>query len=153
MSGGLPQARFVTERLVEFQHCDPAGIVFYPRYFEMLNSIIEEWFAARNNLPFREMHGPARRGVPTVQLSITFKAPSRLGDILRFELEVRKVGGSSVDLTTRCTEDGELRFSCDQTLVFMDLDTGRPKRWTDDLRARLTSQLTTQTEPEPAHDR
>lgn len=134
--------RFATERLVEFQHCDPAGIVFYPRYFEMLNSVIEEWFAKRNGLPFREMHGPERRGVPTVHLETTFRAPSRLGDMIRFEIEVRKVGGSSVDLTTRCTGAGELRFSCEQTLVFMDLDTGRPKRWTDDLRTRLTAQQT-----------
>lgn len=35
------------ERLIqiEFNHCDPAGIVFYPRYFEMVNSVIENFFA------------------------------------------------------------------------------------------------------------
>ena len=29
---------------VEFNHCDPAGIVFYPRYFEMTNSVVEIFF-------------------------------------------------------------------------------------------------------------
>jgi hypothetical protein len=29
---------------VEFNHCDPAGIVFYPRYFEMTNSVCENFF-------------------------------------------------------------------------------------------------------------
>jgi len=144
---------FVARRMVEFQHCDPAAIVFYPRYFEMLNSVIEEWFAARNNLPFREMHGAARRGIPTVHIDITFKAPSRLGDGLQFEIQVRKVGGSSVALTTLCTCEGETRFVCDHTLVFMDLDTGRPKRWTDDLRRRLSAQVITQVETELSHDR
>ena len=34
------------ERLIqiEFNHCDPAGIVFYPRYFEMVNSVCENFF-------------------------------------------------------------------------------------------------------------
>ena len=31
---------FIAQRKVRFQHCDPAGIVFYPRYFEMLNSVV-----------------------------------------------------------------------------------------------------------------
>ena len=31
---------FTTQRKVRFQHCDPAGIVFYPRYFEMINSVV-----------------------------------------------------------------------------------------------------------------
>ena len=30
---------------VEFNHCDPAGIVFYARYFEMTNSVCENFFA------------------------------------------------------------------------------------------------------------
>ena len=30
---------------VRFGHCDPAGIVFYPRYFEMLNALVEDWIS------------------------------------------------------------------------------------------------------------
>ena len=29
---------------VRFGHCDPATFVYYPRYFEMLNGFIEDWF-------------------------------------------------------------------------------------------------------------
>ena len=35
---------FTTTRKVRFEHCDPAGIVFYPRYFEMINGTVEDWF-------------------------------------------------------------------------------------------------------------
>src|SRR5260370_493059 len=35
---------FVSQVQVLFRHCDPAGIVFYPRYFEMVNDLVEEWF-------------------------------------------------------------------------------------------------------------
>ena len=32
------------EVLVQFAHCDPAGIVFYARYFEIINEVVEDWF-------------------------------------------------------------------------------------------------------------
>ena len=31
---------FTIRRQVEFNHCDPAGIVFYPRYFEMISAVV-----------------------------------------------------------------------------------------------------------------
>ncbi len=37
---------------VEFNHCDPAGIVFYPRYFEMANSVVENFFRDEVDYPF-----------------------------------------------------------------------------------------------------
>ena len=77
MTGDTGEGRFRTRRGVEFHHCDPAGIVFYPRYFEMLNSVVEEWFGERNGLPFDRMHRIERRGVPTVRLETVFTAPSR----------------------------------------------------------------------------
>ena len=30
---------------IEWGHCDPAGIVFYPRYVELCNEMVEDWFA------------------------------------------------------------------------------------------------------------
>jgi acyl-CoA thioesterase FadM len=36
---------FPTEYLVRFSHCDPGGIVHFPRYFDMVNSAVEDWFA------------------------------------------------------------------------------------------------------------
>ena len=32
---------FTLTQKVLFKHCDPAGIVFYPRYFEMINDCVE----------------------------------------------------------------------------------------------------------------
>ena len=79
---------FVFPQKVRFQHCDPAGIVFYPRYFEMLNATIEEWFATRLGLSFAEIHGPMGMGVPTAaHQTPTSTAPSRLGERLDFALD------------------------------------------------------------------
>ena len=37
-------AAFQREILVRFGHCDAAGWVFYPRYFEMISDFVEDWF-------------------------------------------------------------------------------------------------------------
>jgi 4-hydroxybenzoyl-CoA thioesterase len=132
---------FVHTLKVGFQHCDPAGIVFYPRYFEMLNATIEAWFETRLRLGFAEIHGPMRRSVPTRRLEADFSAPARLGDVLDFSLSPRRIGGSSCDLrlTARC--DGAHRATFTSTLVWVNADTGRPERWPDALRARIRDEI------------
>ena len=35
---------FVKEKFIRFQHCDPAGIVFYPHYFVLFHELVEDWF-------------------------------------------------------------------------------------------------------------
>jgi len=60
---------FTLQQKVRFQHCDPAGIVFYPRYFEMINATVEEWFAQRLGVPFETLHGALGAAVPTAGTS------------------------------------------------------------------------------------
>ena len=56
---------FTTERRVRFADCDAAGIVFFPRYFEMLNGVVEDWFAGPLQTSFRELHVDRQVSVPT----------------------------------------------------------------------------------------
>ena len=56
---------FVSQVQVLFRHCDPAGIVFYPRYFEMVNDLVEEWFDRGMGLPFHTLHVQRQVGTPT----------------------------------------------------------------------------------------
>ncbi|SEF61637.1 acyl-CoA thioesterase [Billgrantia desiderata] len=125
---------FVTQRKVRFQHCDPAGIVFYPRYYEMLNSVVEDYFAESVGHDFNRLHVESRTGVPTAHIETDFHAPSRLGDTLTFELTLRDVGRTSLTLRTVAHCNGEPRLTCHSTLVFVDLASGRPLLWPDDMR-------------------
>ena len=77
---------FVSRQKVRFAHVDGAAIVFYPRYFEMLNAAVEDFFAAVVGVDFAQLHGERRLGVPTVRLDAEFVVASRLGDELDFEL-------------------------------------------------------------------
>ena len=128
---------FRHDQPVLFRHCDPAGIVFYPRYFEMLNDTIEAWFADRLGWHWSGLHGPQDMSVPTVAVAVHFSAPSRHGDGLVFALSVTKVGRTSVGLSivARCGE--EVRLSATQTLVCIAKETGRPVVWPDDVRRKL----------------
>lgn len=85
---------FCRTEQVRFNHVDHAGIVFYPRFFEMLNALVEDWFADALGLPFQELH--RHRGIPTVDLKVQFRKAARLGDLLSKYLWVKNLGGSSV---------------------------------------------------------
>ncbi|MEO1677204.1 MAG: thioesterase family protein [Pseudomonadota bacterium] len=123
---------------VLFKHCDPAGIVFYPRYFEMLNDAVEAMFSDLLDYPFEGMHPEA--GVPTAQIEIRFTAPSRHGDALALDVTIGRIGGSSLGLETRAICADETRFEARHTLVHVGA-TGRPARWPDPLRARVEDLL------------
>lgn len=125
---------------IEFNHCDPAGIVFYPRYFEMTNSVVENFFADAVGRSFAQMHLDGHRnGVPTVHIEADFMAPSRLGDKVLFTLVVRKLGGSSVTVEITGQQAGELRLRANLTLVW--IDNMKAARWPEPLRAGLAAHL------------
>lgn len=134
---------FIQKRHVEFQHCDPAGIVFYPRYFEMISSVIERFFTDALGHGFDELHVRRRVGVPTARVEVDFHAPSRLGDELSFLFEVTRIGTSSVDYRILCSEN-EPRFTATGTLVHFDFTTGRSTPWTDALRSGLNNHFITE---------
>lgn len=105
---------------IEFNHCDPAGIVFYPRYFEMTNSVIENFFADVVKTPFSLLHRNAGSGVPVVNIEAKFTAPSRLGDKVDFELTIHKLGHASLAFEIKGSCHGEARLRAVITVVWME---------------------------------
>lgn len=122
---------------IEFNHCDPAGIVFYPRYFEMTNSVCENFFREVVGYSYHAMMDDGI-GVPTARIETDFKAPSRLGDVLDWALVIERLGGSSVTFRLTATCAGAERVIVRLTLVWLGPD-HRPTRWTDRIRAILAA--------------
>ena len=133
---------FTTERRVRFADCDAAGIVFFPRYFEMLNGVVEDWFAGPLEASFRELHVNRLVSVPTAAVEARFIAPSRLEDDLTFALTVTKLGRSSCSLRHRISAYGTLRFEASQTFVYVGASL-KPEPWPEALRARIAPYLET----------
>jgi 4-hydroxybenzoyl-CoA thioesterase len=137
----LSSGQFAFRQQVYFQHCDPAGIVFYPRYFEMINTTVEEWFTQRLGVPFETLHGSMDAVVPTVSIGIEFHAPSRHGDVLEFRLRPIRIGRSSVELAIEAYCGPEKRLSLKSTLVFTGAGADRAKSWPASIRERISQEL------------
>lgn len=131
---------FRTSLPLRFAHCDPAGIAYYPRYFELCDAAIEDWTAAVLGIDRREMHLEMGLGLPTVSLHADFAEPSRLGDMLDFTVRVTRVGRSSVDLAVDIGCAGEPRFTVRYTQVLTDLAEGQSRAWPPELLERLNKE-------------
>lgn len=130
-------AAYTYRNAVMFQHCDPAGIVFYPRYFEMINEVVETLFRDALDWPFAQMHVRDRTGVPMGRIETDFHAASRLGDELDWAFTVTRIGGASLAARVTASCKGEARLTADLTLIYVDLDAMRSIRWPEDKRAAL----------------
>jgi len=111
---------------VRFGDCDPAAIVFYPRYVEMLNNTCEEWFEKGLAEAWGKMHRADHRGMPIVDLHVRFLRPSRLGEHLDFSLVLTSLGRSAVTLEIAADGEGddgkvERRIEAQLKLVHSDL--------------------------------
>lgn len=127
---------------VEFNHCDPAGIVFYPRFLEFANHVTENFFAEVVGRSYARLVGEGD-GVPTVRLDCAFRAPSRLGDRLEMTLRVTGVGRSSADfdISGRGAGEAEPRFTIAKRVAFIDGRAMKSAPWPDDMRARLEAAM------------
>ena len=131
---------FVHHTPVRFAHVDAAGIVFYPRFFEMLNAAVEDWFAALGR-DFRSLHLDDRIGTPTVRLETEFLAPAMLGDVLEITLVPVRVGTSSCNYRFTFSCSGTVRLKGEGVLVCMDLTAQRSRPWPEAIGAALRASL------------
>ncbi|GAB2825284.1 acyl-CoA thioesterase [Comamonas piscis] len=108
---------------IRFAQCDPAGIVFYPQYLLLFQSLVEDWFNEALHYPYAQMLGPERTGLPIVHLACDFRAIARMGDSVQLELAVQRLGSRSLNLALRCVgDDGAVRVLAHQVLVFTSLE-------------------------------
>ena len=138
VTDGPRRALFRQERVIHFSDCDPAGIVFYPQYFVMLNAHIEDWFTEGLGIDYYALVAERRIGLPTVRLEVDFVAVSKMGDRVAIELEVERIGGASLTLQRHITGiAGDRRVTMRQVLVTTSLETHRAIELPADLRAAL----------------
>lgn len=131
---------FIKKEKVRFQHVDYAGIVFYPRFLEMLNCLVEDFYEEALDMPFKNIHKTG--GIPTVDLKIQFKKAARLGDELTKYLWIKNLGGSSMLCGFKFEyEDGSVCLEGEVTLVkvdFLDDRSGiKASPFSDEMRAIL----------------
>ena len=125
---------FTVDRLIRFAHCDPGGLVYFPRYFDLMNSLVEDWFNRRLGLDYADRLLSRRQGLPTVHTECDFVRPSLMGETLAWTLQVERVGNSSITVGITASHAGEERLRATLVLVTTSLNTHRPIPIPDDLR-------------------
>lgn len=128
---------FQKQKLIRFSHCDPAGIGFYPRYVELVNEVVEDWFFDGLGVSFHDLHVKHRLGIPTVRLEVEYMIPSRYGDVLTFQLKVLRLGNSSFTFEVTAMAEDKMRLRAELTVVMMSMDTMRPVAIDDFWKPRL----------------
>lgn len=131
---------FSRQRKIRFSDCDPAGIVFYPQYFVMLNGLVEDWVDDALGVGYRDLVIERRVGLPTVHVDADFRAVSHMGDEVTLSLAVARVGTRSLSLDLRCEgADGAPRMTMRQVLATTSLVTHRAIDIPADLRAAIAA--------------
>lgn len=137
MSQVAERHAFERPQPIRFSHCDPAGLVFFPHYLVMFNQLVEDWFTEGLGLPYAEILGPRRVGLPTVSLACDFTAPSRMGEVVTLGLSLERIGGASIGLRLGVRSGDEARVRARQVLVTTSLDTHRALPIPEDMRRAL----------------
>lgn len=112
---------------IEWGDCDPAQIVFYPRYFAMFDGATQELFRAALGKPKIEwVKHFGIIGFPMVDTRAKFIVPSRYGDDIVIESRVSRFGGSSFDVEHRVLRDTILAIEASETRVWAGADPDKP---------------------------
>jgi 4-hydroxybenzoyl-CoA thioesterase len=107
---------------IEWGDCDPAGIIFYPRYFEI--------FDASTTLLFERALGMTKLnmfkhldfdGFPLVRTRARFTKPTRFGDDVTVRSTIQ-FGHSSFDIEHQLSLDGDTCVECSERRVWIVRD-------------------------------
>jgi 4-hydroxybenzoyl-CoA thioesterase len=122
---------FTTHKKTRFQHCDPAGIVFYPQYFVLLHEVQKDFLA---HLEFPEdVLIRSGKGLPIVDLKTRFVGMCRHGDVISISLALTRLGHASVGMhyeiagpSRDASNASVVKLQADTVVVYMDLASGKP---------------------------
>ncbi len=94
------ERRFLAVRVqVGWGDCDPAGIVFYPRFYAWMD-MVSHVLAREMGIPRESMIPPGTDmlGFPVVGTQAQYLIPARMDDVLEVRTWVSRVGRSSLSL-------------------------------------------------------
>ncbi|HEX4985101.1 MAG TPA: thioesterase family protein [Burkholderiales bacterium] len=128
---------FRVEYPIRFSHCDPAGQVYFPRFFDLLHDAMEDWFTHGLGERFADFLMEKKLGTPTVGTQCDFLSPARFGDTLAIELSIARLGNSSVELLFNASVGGRACLRCRHTICIFSKETVKAVPIPEDLRARM----------------
>jgi 4-hydroxybenzoyl-CoA thioesterase len=114
---------------IEWGDCDPAGIIYYPRYFEIFDvstAMLVERALGMKKIDYLKAFDFL--GHPVVETRAQFRAPTRFGDEVAIASTVVHCGRSSFKVEHRLTCGDTLCVEAAETRVWAGRDPGDPSR-------------------------
>jgi 4-hydroxybenzoyl-CoA thioesterase len=107
---------------IEWGDCDPAGIIFYPRYFEIFDAATAALFERALGLTkFEQLRHFDFAGYPLARTRAKFIRPTRFGDDVTVDSSI-KFGRSSFEAEHRLSLNGAVCVECSETRVWVVRD-------------------------------
>ena len=109
--------------MIEWGQCDPAGIVFNPRFFEMFDA--SSWLLLEAALGVKPQDLARTYGIigaPLVDARANFLKPAKFGDSIEIASRVSEFRRSSFDIEHRLSVNGELAVEGRETRVWAVMD-------------------------------
>ena len=114
---------------IEWGDCDPAGIIFYARYFDIFDistTMLLERALGMNKIAYLKAYDFL--GHPLVETRGRFLLPTRFGDAVMIESAITACGRSSFKIEHRLTKDGALAAEGFETRAWVVRHPADPKR-------------------------
>jgi len=114
---------------IEWGDCDPAGIIFYVRYFEIFDvstTMLFERAIGMKKIHYLKAYNFL--GHPVAETRAKFRLPTRFGDEVSIETQVVAVGRSSIKLEHRLSHEGAVAVEGSETRVWAVRDPNDPMR-------------------------
>lgn len=118
---------FRTRLQVRFSDIDPAGVVYFPRFLHYCHTAMEDFFADELGMSYARLFAEHRCGFPAVHLETDFRRPLRYGDAVEIEVEIVKVGRTSVTWRYTLRAAGEIAAEVEIVTACIDLDRFRAR--------------------------
>jgi 4-hydroxybenzoyl-CoA thioesterase len=122
---------------IRFSHADPAGIVYFPNYFDFCNAGVEDLYTRALGVDYAKMIFEGRRATPIVRAECDFFAPSHMGDTLELTVLLGRIGRSSIEIDVHGHVRRLLRLKARLVTVHTDLETRKSTPIPDSLRAKF----------------
>jgi len=114
---------------VDWGHCDPAGVVYFPNYFNYFDSSTNALFLRAlgcNKYEMLKRYGIV--GIPLVDVGARFIVPSTFGDVVTIESSVAEIRRSSFRMLHRLLRGDTLAVEGTETRVWVGRDPADPDR-------------------------
>ncbi len=120
---------FRRQLTVEWGDCDPAGIVFNPRFFEFFDA--NSWLLFESALGVKQQQLASTYGIVGIALvdaRANFLKPAKFGDTIEIASQVGEFRRSSFDVEHRISIGGELAVEGGETRVWAVRSTDDPEK-------------------------